>query len=88
MGPKGKYSSWEKVAKALEAAERERAARRESSKPTPKSSPQPRWVPVDTVESLKHKLAKHKAHRETVLSVEPAELTRQAISKSGDEVPK
>lgn len=64
MGPKGKYASWEKVAKAVEAAERERAARRESSKPPPKSSSQPRWAPADPKENLMRKLAKHKAMRE------------------------
>lgn len=72
MGRKGKYASWEKVAKAVEAAEQERAARRESSRPPAKSaSSQPRWAPSDPLENLKRKLAKHKARREAAMSIEP-----------------
>lgn len=62
MASKEKFSSWEKLAKAVEAAERERLERRGAPPPPPRPrSSVPSGPPVDAHDQLRKRIAKHRA---------------------------
>jgi hypothetical protein len=62
MASKEKFASWEKLAKAVDAAERERLERRGAPPPParPRSS-MPSGPPVDAYDQLRKRIAKHRA---------------------------